>query len=276
MTRGRGLALGVTAALVFVGCSRADTESDSTTLEWTEEDLARAREIGETIDLARESIGVERFDTVGNVIFSEEWRSGVKSAVLDVRAEGCGPREIFGTAALVGDRHAVTAAHVIAGAQQVTVIDRHGVQHSVDVVLFDPDNDVAVLRTPENVGEPLGFYDGDIDAGMVGKAAFARLVEDEVDIRTGDIEVLRHVEIETTDIYLDREVTRTGFEILATIDPGDSGAVVVIGGGAAGVIWARSTEEPNRAWAVDIPADVRDPTTRQALVESVDVGDCTN
>jgi len=204
-----------------------------------------------------------------------EMDKDITDAVLDVRAEGCGPRESFGTASLIGDRHAITAAHVVAGAERTTVISSDGDRHAVDVVLFDPDLDVAVLRTPAAIGEPLGFYDDEIDAGMTGSTAFARLTDGALEVRTTDLEVLRRVNIETTDIYLDRDVTRSGFEIEATIDPGDSGAVVVIGGGAAGVIWARSTEQEGRAWAVDIPDVVRDRSTRRTLVDPVDTGACT-
>ena len=198
----------------------------------------------------------------------------VTAAVLDVRAAGCGPLEQLGVASLVGDRHAVTAAHVVAGAHSVEVIDAGGERHRVDVVLFDPELDVALIRTPSGIGDPLGFYDGDIDAGVLGQIALTRRDDDTVAVESTSGEILRHVNIDTTDIYRDRDVTRPGFEIEAAVDPGDSGAVVTIGGGAAGVIWARSTEEANRAWAVDIPDAVRDSTSRRALDEPVDVGRC--
>ena len=38
---------------------------------------------------------------------------------------------------------------------------------------------------------------------------------------------MRTVNIDTTDIYLDADVTRPGFEVAADVEPGDSGAVVV-------------------------------------------------
>lgn len=200
----------------------------------------------------------------------------VTDAVLDVRAAGCGPQDRLGSASLVGDRHAVTAAHVVAGADSVEVIDAGGERHRVDVVLFDPELDVALIRTPAGTGEPLGFYDGDIDAGVLGQVSLTRRDDDTVAVESASVEILRHVNIDTTDIYRDQDVTRPGFEIEAAVDPGDSGAVVTIGGAAAGVIWARSTEEANRAWAVDIPDIVRDPTSRRALVEPVDVGRCVD
>ena len=62
--------------------------------------------------------------------------------------------------------------------------------------------------------------------------------------------MIRTVDIDTTDIYLDRNVRRAGFEVAAEIEAGDSGAVVVLPGGiAAGMIWAKSTQRNGRAWA---------------------------
>ena len=182
----------------------------------------------------------------------------------------------MGSASLIGDRHAVTAAHVVAGADAVEVIDRSGERHRVEVVFFDPALDVALLLTPADIGEPLGFYDGDIDGGMLGRVSLTRRTDDRVAVETASVEILRHVDIDTTDIYRDRDVTRPGFEIEANVDPGDSGAVVTIGGSAAGIIWARSLEAPTRAWAVDLPDTIREPSARRTLVDAVDIGRCAD
>jgi S1-C subfamily serine protease len=198
-----------------------------------------------------------------------------RASVLDVRASGCGPSEAFGTAALVGDGHAVTAAHVVAGATDVRVIDRQGHEHDAEVVMFDPALDVAVLSTPADIGVPLDTAQENAAAGERGVAGFARRVDGTVETRIAPVEVVRHVAIDTTDIYLAEPVTRAGFEVEADIDPGDSGAVVVIGGDAAGVIWARSTVRDRRAWAVDLPAAVRDPDRLRSLAQPVDTGPCT-
>ena len=93
-----------------------------------------------------------------------------------------------------------------------------------------------------------------------------------------DLRVLRTVNIRTTDIYLDDPVERPGFEIEATIDPGDSGALVVLPGGGVGVIWARSNEREQRAWAVDLPSELVDPGVRAEFSDPsttlADVGGC--
>ncbi|WP_040492133.1 trypsin-like peptidase domain-containing protein [Ilumatobacter nonamiensis] len=201
-------------------------------------------------------------------------RTVAAESALDVRANGCGPREGFGTAALVSDDRAVTAAHVVAGADDVRVIDQTGTEHPADVVFFDPDLDVAVLAVPDDLGTPLDVSSEAPDAGAAGVVGFSRLEDGTVRVRVVDVEVLRNVNIATTDIYLDADVDRPGFEVDAEIDPGDSGGVVVIDGKAAGIIWARSNANEGRAWAIDIPDAIGDRAQLATLTDPVDTGSC--
>ena len=80
--------------------------------------------------------------------------------------------------------------------------------------------------------------------------------------------------ISTTDIYLDRDVVRPGFEIEGSIDPGDSGAMVTLPGGGAGIVWARSNRNVRRAWAIDLPVGLRDGSLLTGTRAPVDVGAC--
>lgn len=198
-----------------------------------------------------------------------------RAATLGVRATGCGPRTGFGTAAMIDDDVALTAAHVVAGADDVAVIDVMGSEHPATVVWFDPDQDLAALRVDAGIAEPLPLYDGVVDAGVTGLVGLERDIDTERQVMIGAVEVLRRANVSTTDIYLDAAVIRPGFEIAGSIEPGDSGSVVVIEGAAAGVIWARSTERAGRAWVVNIPDVLRDPVLLDEFIDSVDSGACT-
>jgi S1-C subfamily serine protease len=199
-----------------------------------------------------------------------------RGAALDVRTSGCGPRESFGSASLVDRELAITAAHVVAGATEVTVIDSDRTEHRASVVAFDPDLDIAIIRVQADIGTPLQFRDARVEQGDVGTIAVARGRDDTGGMVTTDVEVgvLRRANVATTDIYRNADVVRPGFEIAAPVEPGDSGAVVVIDGAAAGVVWSRSIERGDRAWVVNIPQAYRDPDTRRSLVESVSTGEC--
>jgi S1-C subfamily serine protease len=203
-------------------------------------------------------------------------RDESRSAALDVRTSGCGPREGFGSASLIDSGLAITAAHVVAGATEVTVIDSDRTEHRASVVEFDPDLDIAIIRVQADIGTPLQFRDARVEQGDVGTIAVARGRDDTGGMVTTDVEVgvLRRANVATTDIYRNADVVRPGFEIAASVEPGDSGAVVVIDGAAAGVVWSRSIERGERAWVVNIPEAYRDLDTRRSLVESVNTGEC--
>lgn len=197
-------------------------------------------------------------------------------AALEVRADGCGPRRGFGTASLVSEHLAVTAAHVVAGASSVGVIDQDGIEHSAQVVYFDPDLDIAVLRMAVQLGTPAPLSGRRVEPGDTALIAVFRGAAGERDASNLGVKIIRRANVATTDIYLEGEVLRPGFEIEGAIEPGDSGALVVLDGSGVGVLWARSTESAGRAWVVNIPQVLRgaDLETNSLLSERVDTGDC--
>jgi S1-C subfamily serine protease len=200
-------------------------------------------------------------------------------AALGVDADGCGPRMGLGAGSMIDERLAVTAAHVVAGSGRIEVHDTEGRNSSADVVSFDPDLDIAVLRLSEPIGVPIGIRADEASVDEVGVIAVPLREDDTFDAEIVEIRVLRAVNIRTTDIYLEAPVERAGFEIEAVVDPGDSGSLVVLPGGGVGVVWARSNQRDERAWAVDLPPELADDDTRSRLSDpgapSADVGRCT-
>jgi S1-C subfamily serine protease len=199
-----------------------------------------------------------------------------RGAALEVRADGCGPRRGFGTASLVSDHLAVTAAHVVAGASSVAVIDQNRIEHVAEVVHFDPDLDVAVLRLPDQLGTPATLSSTPVEVGDAAALTVFRASADERGPTDLNVEVVRRANVTTTDIYLEGEVLRPGFEITGTIVPGDSGALVVLDGVGVGVLWARSTANEGRSWVVNIPGILRGENieTDSLFNERVGTGDC--
>ena len=163
---------------------------------------------------------------------------------MQIVVDGCAnvDVDVHGTGLVVAAGRIATVAHVVAGATAVTVRNEHG-QASASVVYFDPVNDVAVLAVERSSAPavPLGVS----PAGSTGTVVVFR--DDsrsflEVDLR-------RLVDIRTADMYGEGKHTRPGYELAVDIEGGDSGAVVV-DGRAVALVWSRSRQAENRAWAM--------------------------
>ena len=195
----------------------------------------------------------------------------VSNATLRVRADGCGPRTELGTGTSIDDGLVVTAAHVVAGATQVEVIDGRGDARAADVVFFDPALDVAALR-PTSAPNGAATLRG--TPGRVGDSGVIAAWSTGGSIELQEVDVVQRVTILTTDIYGDIDVERPGLRITATVEPGDSGAMVHLPDGGVGIVWSRSTERADQAWTVDVPEELVRRELRSQLVEPVDTGPC--
>lgn len=198
-------------------------------------------------------------------------RQTISAATVRVRADGCGPRTELGTGTVVADGLVVTAAHVVAGAQRVAVVDRLGDTISSEVVLFDPDLDVAALRPIIDAGPPVPLR---AEPARQGDKGLVALVAADGSVEMLAVDVLQRVTIDTTDIYRVEPVQRRGLRVAIAVAPGDSGAMVHLPGGGAGIVWSRSMETDDQAWTVDLPAELLDAPLRRALATPVDTGPC--
>lgn len=197
-------------------------------------------------------------------------RQRIAEATVQVRADGCGPRTGLGTGTAIEDGLVVTAAHVVAGSDRVTVVDNTGATTAAAAVFFDPELDVAALR-PSIAIEPVAPLRE--APGRQGESGLVALVGDDL-VELIELEVAQRVTVRTTDIYRDARVERPGLRLTLAVEPGDSGAMVHLPGGGVGVVWSRSTTDTDRAWAVDLPPPLLDGATRRTLTSAVDTGPC--
>ncbi len=195
----------------------------------------------------------------------------VIEATVRVRADGCGPRTELGVGTSIGDGLVVTAAHVVAGADRVEIVDHLDTTIAAEVVFFDPALDVAALRpaTPVEATAPLRAVPAaGGDVGLIAVTSVDGAIE------LVDVEVVQRVSIDTTDIYRDEQVQRPGLRLRVAVEPGDSGAMMHLRDGGVGIVWSRSTEGLDQAWTVDLPADLVGGDARRALSGAVDTGPC--
>jgi S1-C subfamily serine protease len=212
----------------------------------------------DTLQTLRRLVGENQFPRVFSAlrpapdIGEPPAETGLSKAVLDrsilstVRVEGpaCG-RIQEGSGFVVAPGIVVTNAHVVAGEDKTTLIERSGRTVSATVVHFDPDRDLAVLAADVK-GAPLPIAGADEkDTGAVlGYPGGGPLTVSPYSV--GDI-----VTAVGRDLY-DKHATRRQVLILASdLRPGDSGAALVNPDGAvAGVAFAIAPDRPGTSYAL--------------------------
>jgi len=198
-------------------------------------------------------------------------REQIADATVRVRAEGCGPRTELGVGTAVDDGLVITAAHVVAGSSVIDLVDGSGTTARAAVVLFDPELDVAALRASVAPDNAVALRERRAEVGDRGLVA---LPADDGSIELLEVDVVQRVTIRTTDIYREADVERPGLRIAVAAEPGDSGAMLQLSGGGAGIVWSRSLTTPDQAWTVDLPPELLDRSARRTLTEPVDTGPC--
>jgi S1-C subfamily serine protease len=147
----------------------------------------------------------------------------------------------------VGDDIVVTNAHVVAG-QDLTHVERDdGVVLDAEVVAFDPQRDLAVLRV-DGLGRPsLAVEDGGrgSSGGVFGRPGG-------VPLRVAPFVVGDEVRAVGNDIYDSRRTERAVLVLASELSPGDSGAALVDRRGTVvGVAFAIAPDDPDVAYALD-------------------------
>ena len=173
---------------------------------------------------------------------------GVQAAqrsTFRVESRGCGGL-VTGSAFPYAPNYLVTNAHVVSGTARTSITSEATGTIQVRVVLFDAQRDVAVLYAPGLAAQPLQM------------AAAGRSTEGAVIGYPGggaeDVEpavIDGSVRAQGRDIYNQNLVERQIWVVEATVRPGNSGGPLVdLRGRAVGLIFAASSSEPHRAYAL--------------------------
>jgi S1-C subfamily serine protease len=167
-------------------------------------------------------------------------------SVVQVIGAGCGG-EVEGSGFVIAPGVVVTNAHVVAGVRQPEVIDTAG-QHRTTVVLFDPDEDLAVLKVPTLQDPALATQAGALTPGtpgaVLGYPGGGPLREDDAAVLDETIAVGQN-------IYNQGTVRRAIYEIAAVVQPGNSGGPLITADGrVAGIVFAKSVSQDRIGYAL--------------------------
>lgn len=166
-----------------------------------------------------------------------------------VRIQGLAPscaRTITGSGFVYAPGVVVTNAHVVAGVEAPRVLAQDGTDLAAQVMSFNPEADIAVLRVPGLVPAPLPFG-GDRDAGdpvaTIGYPGGGPL-------HVGAGRVRAERVIVGPDIYGTTNVAREVYALRAEVRPGDSGGPLIgPDGTVVGIVFAASLDDAETAYA---------------------------
>jgi S1-C subfamily serine protease len=186
-------------------------------------------------------------------------------------AESCA-RSSEGTGFVYAPGRVMTNAHVVAGVDEPEVIT-DSERLPAEVVLYDPDLDVAVLDVEDLDVPALRFArDGESgDAGAVlGYPGNGPFHGEPARIRSEQ-------RLRSPDIYGEGQVFREVFSLYAKVRPGNSGGPLVSPRGRVyGVIFAASVSDPQTGYALTADQVARDARAGRRSSTVVDTGPCSS
>lgn len=199
-------------------------------------------------------------------------------ATVQITATGCRNTLGRGIGTTISPGLILTSAHTLAGATDITVEDGNSTE-SGTVVAFDPTMDLALIKIDSGGSERQPAVSLSANPPRTSEAInrSGTIVVNRNDrLITMPVTIVRRVEITTEDIYGDGEFQRPGYELHAPIEPGDSGALLVVDGEGIAVVWSRSRRTDERAWAIDPIRGGSDIRTQLAggIPKSIDLERC--
>jgi S1-C subfamily serine protease len=178
-----------------------------------------------------------------------------------------------GSGFVVGPGLVATNAHVIAGESNGnTEVLLGSSAYNATPVLFDPDFDLAVLRTDAPLGPALTISASLVPRGT--EAAFLGYPEDR-GLTIGSAGVTEEITAIGKDIYNSGSVTRGVYALDASVLPGNSGGPLVgPDGQVIGVVFSRSTVYQDVGYALTSPGVLSRVQAAERQHSAVGTGAC--
>lgn len=167
-----------------------------------------------------------------------------------VKIRGVAPscqKVLEGTGFVVAAGKVMTNAHVVAGAESVTV-ETGGRPWDASVVSFDPAADISILAAPELPVQPLQFADApaksDTNAIVLGYPGGGGFEATPARIR-------EIIELNGPDIYQRTTVTREVYTVRGTVRQGNSGGPMIDADGKVlGVVFGEAVDDADTGFVL--------------------------
>ncbi|GAB3494444.1 MarP family serine protease [Nocardiopsis coralliicola] len=206
------------------------------------------------------------------VLTTEELRASSQSIVKVLGTAPSCQRRVEGTGFAYAPDRIMTNAHVVAGVtEDLRVVTRSGEQLEATVVLYDPEQDTAVLDVPGLGLDPLEF---EPDAEKSDDAVVAGFPKN-----SGFTAVPARIRAEQTaqgpDFYHEKQVSREIYQVRALVRPGNSGGPLLSPEGTVyGVVFAAATNEEETGYVLTAEEVAENAAEGRSATEQVDTMQC--
>ena len=181
-------------------------------------------------------------------------------------------RGIEGSGFVYAPHRIVTNAHVVAGTSDVHVQDGARLL-AANVVVFDPERDVAVLDVPDLDAAPLPFAPS---PATTGEPAAVLGYPENGGFTARSARVRSQNTIDGNDIYGSRNVTRQIYSIRAVVRSGNSGGPLLSPSGTVlGIVFATALGTSDTGYVLTDSEIAPDVELGRAASTPVSTGHCT-
>ena len=195
-----------------------------------------------------------------------------RPAVVQVMGDsGSCQRRLMGTGFVIADDYVLTNAHVVAGTDSVALNTVVGVKRA-DVVFYDPDVDIAVLRAERLGIDPLAWHE---DTLVNGDDAIVMGYPLSGPFEAAPARIRGRMNISGPDIYAQGRVQREAYTIRGVIRQGNSGGPLLTPEGeVVGMIFGASLDSTDTGYALTTQQVQERVGEISELVDPVDTQAC--
>jgi S1-C subfamily serine protease len=199
--------------------------------------------------------------------------AAARPSVAKIRgvAPGC-QKVLEGTGFVAAPERVMSNAHVVAGAETVTV-EVDGQTYDAKVVSYDPDADISILDVPGLPSPPLRFADA---PAKTGTDALVLGYPGGGDFQATPARVRETIELKGPDIYKSKTVDREVYTIRGTVRQGNSGGPMINKQGEVlGVVFGAAVDDAETGFVLTT-REVGNQLGRLGNTQPVATGTCVS
>ena len=188
--------------------------------------------------------------------------ASTEPSVVKIRAIAPSCQKVLeGSGFVLSPDRVMTNAHVVAGANSVTV-EASGNPYDATVVSYDPTVDIAILSVPNLPSGPLAFADTSVTSGtqaiVMGYPGGGGFVATPARIR-------ELIELSGPDIYRSATVNREVYTVRASVEQGNSGGPLIDPNGQVlGVVFGAAVDDNDTGFVL---------TAKEVAAQLAHIGD---